>query len=145
MKTSELLKKTTLTETQIRTLLNRTRKGENGQGQRLHDVSFEEVCDSIHDSPPRKITSEQTEKGLRYLRGLRPKVWERCGFREAHKAILETFKEFELVGIDIEYNTYFGNIAAIRPIYRVIGEGASFDYVARPWVSSPGTTQELIR
>lgn len=78
---------------------------------------------------PLLLSQAQNNKGINYLRGQyqTPNGKERknnpFGFREV--AVLQRFTHFELIG---EYDAGNAYISFLVPLYRVVGEGGTFEY-----------------
>lgn len=85
----------------------------------------------------RKITREQSQYGIQYLRSRYFKVdgspRKNCPFGNREIAILKSFSKFRWVGLRANYNNC-GDVRWFTPVYRVYSkDGSYFDYTAVHW------------
>lgn len=77
------------------------------------------------------ITSEQTQKGLKWLKNLLNSTKNPFGLD--CREIIENFHQFHLMGF-IDESTTSQAFTDHRPVYKVISkEGTSFSYYTYPW------------
>lgn len=100
-------------------------------------AAVEHLCDLL-TTLNAKITPEQSEKGINYLKSI---VFRKDGTRRQSKtnfllnkdyevSVLKKFKEFRWTGVYLEYG-WNGRVANSAPIYRVIAKnGDYFEYIA---------------
>lgn len=130
MKTStdEIVKKSTLTEGDIKLLCRRANNGEKIEFPRLNETGIGYA-----------ITQEQTEKGRKWLlnQWKTPRGVERknnpFGYRE--QDALNKFKGFEFCGLYDTGNMYHSFYV---PIYTVVGENKDGTYTGFQYVLSGG-------
>ncbi len=104
------------------------------QNSTLTKSEESDLFDLINEKKP-IITTEQTKKGLTWLKNLweTPLGKERKNnpFSQYEQEVLETFQQFRLVDFRDESTNY--HRPDYRPVYRVEGKKGSFDYFAYPW------------
>jgi hypothetical protein len=77
-----------------------------------------------------RITSEQTEKGLKWLKSR--EIQRKLTL--AQVAIVDDFSHFEFVGVKAELQRTVFFRPDYRPVYRVYAKnGKWFDYLSSPW------------
>ena len=99
--------------------------------RRLNDPYTGGIKKRVFANGPLKLTPEQTKKGIEWLldkyKTPTGKIRKHNPFNKKQAAILENFKEFELINF-----VDWGNMVVtwFVPIYRVISKhGRTFDYI----------------
>jgi hypothetical protein len=120
--------------------------GECSWDGRTNRLVAQELLDKFNNTVnkrPYRISQEQTEKGLNWLRQAcftgrgvvresksRPFEWWEC---EKLKTMLPKFSHWTFDGLEPEYNNYTGTIMGFSPIYTLhAGRKNQFTYVAHP-------------
>lgn len=96
----------------------------------LHAELFGELCKLHARGFAWRITPEQTEQGLAWLK---QKKVQKC-MTESQRAIVDDFSHFLFVDLfEVPRSHGFSDYL---PVYRVCSaSGPYFDYISRPWVS----------
>lgn len=121
----EILKRGFITEAETNLIKNRMNHKK---------INYEDIQDLFKSGNGIKITPEQTEKGLSWLKDKwkTPRGIERknnpFGYRE--EEALETFKEFKLVDFHNNVNYYQSELEIFNfiPVWVVIGKKSNFQY-----------------